>query len=99
MGVKWTFLSNHAHVLICIGRDPECRIRDLAGRVGITERAVQRVLHDLIADGYVCVQKKGRRNLYSIDFDRPMRHPVEEGWSVGKLLEFVEGPHRTAVDS
>lgn len=73
----WTFFSNHAHVLICIARNPDVRLSDLAGQVGIGERAIHRIVHDLIDAGYVQVRKEGRRNVYEIDLDRSLRHPLE----------------------
>jgi len=73
----WTFLTNHAHVLICIAHDPDSRLTSIANRVGVTERAAHRIVHDLVAAGFVTVTKVGRRNRYLIDVDRPLRHPVE----------------------
>jgi len=73
----WTFLTNHAHVLVCIAQDPNSRLTTIAERVGITERATHRIVHELIAAGFVTVTKAGRRNRYAIDVDRPLRHPVE----------------------
>ena len=85
----WTFLSNHTHVLICIARDPTARMRDLAEAVGITERAVQRIVADLKAAGYVSYERHGRRNHYLVHTDIPMRHPVEEHCHVSELLDTV----------
>lgn len=82
----WTFLTNHAHVLVCLARDPELRMRDLAALVGITERAVQRIVHDLVAAGCLAVEKDGRRNRYAVDDRRPLRHPVEAHRTVRDLL-------------
>lgn len=87
----WTFLSNHAHVLICLARDSEARVRDIADRVGITERAAHRILGDLVADGYVTKERVGARNRYALHPDRPLRHPVERGHRVGELLEALAG--------
>jgi predicted ArsR family transcriptional regulator len=83
----WTFLSNHGHVLVLLRKDPDVRARDLAERVGITERAVRRILHDLVEDGYIVIEKHGRRNHYLVRDGRPMRHPVEAGVDVGSLLD------------
>jgi predicted ArsR family transcriptional regulator len=83
---SWTFLTNHAHVLICIALDPDLRLRDVAGRVGITERATQRILHDLVEGGYVTRSKVGRRNSYRLRLEQPMRHPVEAGHAIGDLV-------------
>ncbi len=92
---RWTFLSNHAHVLILLARQPDLRMRDLAERVGVTERAVQRIVAELAAEGYVDVQKSGRRNHYSVRPDQPLRHPVEEGATVGCLIDLLESAAET----
>ncbi|HEU4404561.1 MAG TPA: winged helix-turn-helix transcriptional regulator [Polyangiaceae bacterium] len=92
----WTFLTNHAHVLLCIARDPEARIRDLAGAVGITERAVQRIVADLEAVGYLAHEREGRRNRYEVRAELPLRHPLEAHCAVGALFALLEpgGPRR-----
>ncbi len=82
----WTFLSNHGHVLVCIAEDAEIRGRDIADKVGITERAAQSIVADLVEAGYVTRDKIGRRNRYQINTDLPLRHPVEHEHSVGELL-------------
>ena len=82
----WTFLSNHGHVLVCIAEDPDQRLRDIALRVGITERAVFSIVNDLEADGYVRRIPVGRRNRYELDASRPLRHAVERRHTVGTLL-------------
>ena len=83
---SWTFLSNHAHVLLCIARDPETRLRDIADAVGITERAAQRIVSDLVSAGYLTRQRVGRRNRYQVHLDLPLRHPLEADAPVGVLL-------------
>lgn len=83
---SWTFLSNHGHVLICIAEDSEIRIRDIATRVGITERAAQGIVADLVKAGYVSRDRVGRRNQYEIHAELPLRHPVEHEHSIGELL-------------
>lgn len=90
-GATWTFLTNHAHVLLCIAEDPEARMRDVAVRVGITERAVQRIIEDLAADGYLRVERDGRRNRYTISKGKHLRHPVEGHCAVDGLIGFVQG--------
>lgn len=85
----WTFLTNHAHVLFCIALDPEVRLRDVAAQVGITERAVQRIVTDLEAAGYLLVAKEGRRNRYTVRDELPLRHPIERHRSVRALIELV----------
>ena len=88
---SWTFLTNHAHVLICLSADPDLRLRDVAARVGITERAAQRILHDLVEAGYVKRARSGRRNSYRLALDRPMRHPVEANHPIGVLIKALVG--------
>jgi DNA-binding MarR family transcriptional regulator len=87
----WTFLSNHGHVLMCIAATPDARLRQIAERVGITERATQRILGDLVDGGYVSRARVGRRNSYTVNRDLPLRHPVESHHTVGDLIELV-GP-------
>jgi DNA-binding IclR family transcriptional regulator len=86
-GQTWTFLTNHAHVLISLADDPTLRIRDLAARVGITERAIQRIIADLEEAGYLTHEREGRRNLYRVRANRPLRHPVEAHRTVAALFE------------
>lgn len=85
----WTFLTNHAHVLICIASDPTARIRDIAALVGITERAVARILADLEEGGYVAHERDGRRNIYQVRSNLPLRHPLERHRKVGVLLDAI----------
>lgn len=91
-GHAWTFLSNHAHALICLARDGDCRVRDLALRIGITERAVQRILADLEVAGYLVRERHGRRNHHRLVLDRPMRHPLEASHTVGELVDALLAP-------
>ncbi len=90
-GVEWTFLTNHAHVLLCLAREPEARIRDVAAMVGITERAVQRIVTDLKDGGYIEPIRSGRRNHYEIRPDAHLRHPIERHERVSSLLALVIG--------
>jgi hypothetical protein len=92
----WTFLTNYGHVLVCVARDPEARLRDISEQVGITERAAQRIVADLVAEGYLRRSRVGRRNRYEVDPRRPLRHPVESGSEVGALLRLVASPRSTA---
>ena len=85
----WTFLTNHSHVLICIAADPALRLRDVAERVGITERAVQRIVADLEEAGVLTRVRDGRRNHYEVHGDVPLRHPVESHRHVTDLLAMV----------
>jgi predicted ArsR family transcriptional regulator len=85
----WTFLTNHALVLLAIARDPDIRIRDIAKEVRITERATQSLLKDLIEDGFVNVQKHGRRNSYQVRPKRHLRHPMNTGARIEDLLALL----------
>ena len=85
----WTFLTNHAHVLICVAQDPNVRLRDVAASVGITERAAQRIVADLVAAGYLERSKEGRRNSYRLNPDLPLRHPLEREHSIGEVIELL----------
>ena len=89
----WTFLTNHAHVLLCIVRDPAARMRDVADAVGITERAAQRIVRELEEGGYLTRTRDGRRNRYAVHPDVPLRHPVERDHDIGDILR-VLGPRR-----
>jgi DNA-binding MarR family transcriptional regulator len=86
----WTFLTNHAHVLLCISSDHSMRLREVADRVGITERAAQRIVRDLCDAGYLTRTRVGRRNHYEVNGELPMRHPVEHASQVGALLHLLE---------
>jgi predicted transcriptional regulator len=88
-GKRWLFMTNHAHVLVSIAREPGMRMRDIADQVGITERAVQLILRDLEHEGYVAVRRVGRRNFYEIKLSAPMRHPLHEGHVVDELLAIL----------
>jgi MarR family protein len=85
----WTFLTNHAHVLLCLAMDPKVRMREVAGRVGITERAVQKIVADLEDGGYLTRVRSGRRNRYQVHSHQPLRHPIESHRSVAWLLALV----------
>jgi len=86
----WTFLSNHAHVLICLARKPDLVLREVATEVGITERAVQRIVRELNEVGALHLAKAGRRNRYEIQRELPLRHHLERGCVIGDLIEMVE---------
>ena len=86
----WRFLSNHTQVILCLDRDPNARFRDIAQSVGITERAAQRIVADLIESGYVESERVGRRNRYRIRTDIAMRHPAQHGHEIGELLQLLQ---------
>lgn len=92
MPTTWTFLSNHAHVLLLLAHDPDLRLRDVADRVGITERAVQRIVSDLADGAYLVITKEGRRNHYLVRPEAHLRHPVEHGATVSDLLGLIATP-------
>jgi predicted transcriptional regulator len=83
---NWTFLTNYSHTLLCIAKDPDIRLRDIADQVGITERAAQRIVAELEQAGYVSHERIGRRNHYSVNSELPLRHPLEEHLAIGALL-------------
>ncbi len=83
---SWTFLTNHTHVLLCLYRNPDSTLREVAGLVGITERMVQKVVAELLADGFILVNKIGRRNSYKIRTGMRLRHPLESHRQIGELL-------------
>lgn len=85
----WMFLTNHSHVLVCIAHNPRIRLREVAEKVGITERAVQRIVAELEDDGYLEHERVGRRNHYRIHTDLPLRHPLEHHLEVGALLRVL----------
>jgi len=86
---QWTFLTNHAHVLLCLARDPDATLREVADQVGITERAAHRIVGELEQEGALKRSRSGRRNHYEIRSDFPLRHPLERHCTVGQLLKMV----------
>jgi hypothetical protein len=91
---SWTLLSNHAHVLVCLARDPDCRLRDVAEHVGITERGVVKIVTDLERAGVIQRTRTGRRNHYEIDTSLALRHPLESNRTVGQLLMSLLSPEQ-----
>ena len=85
----WTFLSNHWHVLVCVVRDPNVRVREIAQAVGVTERAVQRILSELEEANVIVRTRQGRRTHYEVNEHLPLRHPIEARHSVGELVRAV----------
>jgi predicted transcriptional regulator len=82
-------LTNHAKVLLCIADEPNSRLRDIAAAVGITERAAHRLVSELVEDGYIVRERRGRRNTYKVDPRRPLPHPLAEERQVGELLQVL----------
>jgi predicted ArsR family transcriptional regulator len=87
----WTFLSNHGHVLVCLAQDPGLRIREIAATVGITERAAQGIVNDLVDGGYLTRERVGRRNRYQVHDHEHLRHPNESEHTIGDLLAGLVG--------
>ena len=87
---NWTFLTNHGHVLLCISDDADITVRELARRVGITERAVMRIIGELDRAGVVERAREGRRNHYRIHLDEPLRHPLEAHCTVRDLIQMYQ---------
>ena len=83
----WTFLSNHAHVLICLHRNPEILLKNVAIQVGITERAVMNIIKDLVEAGILEKVREGRRNSYIIHEEKHLRHPIESSSTIRELLK------------
>jgi predicted transcriptional regulator len=86
----WTFVTSHTQVLLCIASDPDVRMRDVAATVGITERAAQRILGELVESGYVERTRVGRRNHYKVNESMMMRHTAQEGHEIGDLLDLLK---------
>jgi len=96
---SWTFLTNHAQVLLCIARDPGIRLRDIADRVGITERSAYGIVLDLAEAGYIVKEKAGRRNRYQIQAHLPLPEPSSRERTVGEVLDLLAGTElRPAAD-
>jgi DNA-binding transcriptional ArsR family regulator len=93
---RWDFLTNHAHVLLCVSQDPGIRLRDIAAAIGITERSAHKVLSELIEEGYVLRERHGRRNRYKVKPELPLRHPLVREREVGELLEVLSRSERPA---
>ena len=92
----WTFLTNHGHVLVCLAADPDMVLRDVATRVGITERAVQQIVRDLELAGVIARVRVGRRNRYVVCSERGFRHTLEADVTLGEFLDLVGGGRRAS---
>ncbi|MCT4353449.1 MarR family transcriptional regulator [Streptomyces sp. Je 1-79] len=93
---EWTFLTNHARVLLALSRDPGVRLRDVAAYCGVTDRTVQAIVADLEAAGYITRTRDGRRNRYTLVPGAAFRHPAEAGQEIAGLLELLAEPHSSA---
>lgn len=87
----WTFFTNHAHVMVCLARSGDRPLREVAQEVGITERAVQRIIADLEEGGYLVRERVGRQNRYSLILDKELRHPIEAERTIGDILRVLAG--------
>lgn len=90
----WTFLTNHSHVIILLANQPDMVLREVASEIGITERAVQRIIADLEEDGFLIREKIGRQNHYRVVRDLPLRHPIEAHRLIGDLVDLILKPER-----
>ncbi len=90
MSNTWTFLTNHAHVLLCIGSNPDLTLREVAQQVGITERAAHRIVSELESEGALLRERQGRRNHYVIQPECPLRHRLECHNTIGALLKLIQ---------
>jgi predicted transcriptional regulator len=88
----WAFVTNYAHVLVCVASDPDARLRDIAETVGVTERTAAQLVKDLEAAGYVTRTRHGRRNRYQVHDELPLRHPQHRHHTVGELIRFLAAP-------
>ncbi len=88
----WTLFSNYGHVLIFLAQNPKARLRDVSDAIGITERAVQKIVHDLQASDFIRIKNQGRRNRYKINRRKHLRHNVVSGATVGQLLNTINFP-------
>ena len=96
---KWTFLTNHAHVLLCLAEQPELLLREVAAQVGITERGVQKIVAELVAAGLLTRAREGRRNTYELNTCQPLRHPIEAHCTVDGLIHFVLDSKKPAASA
>ena len=92
---EWHFVTNYAHVLVCIAADPSARLRDIAGSVGVTERTATQLVRDLEQAGYLTKTRTGRRNQYEVHDELPLRHPRHRHHTVGELIRFLQAPTGT----
>ena len=88
---SWTFLTNHAHALVCVAQNPEVRLAEIARLVGIGERAVHSIVQDLVDAGYVLRSRNGRHNVYEVCLDQPLRHPLEAGHQIAVVFGPLTG--------
>ena len=95
---QWNIFSNYGHVLFFLAREPKARLRDIAEKVGITERAVQTIVHDLEQSGYLAIQKRGRRNQYKVNRRKHLRHPLESKLKIGQIVKLLDQSSSKAIN-
>ncbi|MFF7452173.1 MULTISPECIES: MarR family transcriptional regulator [unclassified Streptomyces] len=95
---QWTFLTNHARVLLTIAQHPTSRLQEVAAACEIAERTAQRIVADLEQTGYLSRERVGQRNQYTVNLDTPLRHPAETGLSVRDLLNLLTSPAHEEAD-
>jgi DNA-binding transcriptional regulator LsrR (DeoR family) len=93
-GEDWTFFSNNAHVLVCLTHTPQPTTREIAAQVGITERAVQRIVKKMVDAGVLNIEKEGRRNRYELDLDQQLRHPLESHKTIGEFIRLIDSEYQ-----
>lgn len=89
MSDQWTFLSNHGHVILFLSRNPEATVREISAQVGITERAVLKIIADLSQDDYLIINKIGRNNTYRINTNKTLRHPLEKNCKIERFVNLI----------
>jgi DNA-binding transcriptional regulator LsrR (DeoR family) len=92
----WTFFSNNAHVLVCLTHVPQPTTREIAAEVGITERAVQRIVKRLVEAEVLKIEKVGRRNRYELDLNQQLRHPLESHKTIGEFIQLIDSKKQTS---
>ena len=96
MMTTWTFFTNYGHILFLIALNPSISVKDIAKSVGITERATLRIISDLVKDEFITVTKKGRRNTYSINLKKQLRHEIEKNCMVGDIIKLIKKSHKNS---
>lgn len=90
MSKKWTFFTNHSHVLFLLDMMPEATVLEISTKVGITERAARRIIAELSEDNFIKIKKNGRKNAYKINGKKHLKHPVEKACSIDRLINFIK---------
>lgn len=96
MSDQWTFLSNHGHVILFLSRNPEATVREISAQVGITERAVLKIIADLSQDDYLIINKIGRNNTYRINANKTLRHPLEKNCKIERFVKLISNSNHNS---